>query len=103
MRVVIITKEFGTISTASVPYSEEEYNQLKSDMESLADTVGKESCESWSFEDDKGNTFILSPELLKKALFMIEINPGSKPIPTPKPVDREVWGKSAIRLNPSKN
>lgn len=87
MRVVVITKEFGTISTASVPFSDADYQQLKSDVESIADSVGKESCESWSFEDDKGNTFILSPEILKKSLFVIEVNPPQPPLNRPSPTN----------------
>jgi len=71
MRIKIITKDFGIVQTVSEPFNEARYEDLILQMEGVGDSC-HEGNSSLSIQDDKGNTIVLSPYILRQSVFMVE-------------------------------
>ncbi len=71
MRIRIITKDFGIIQTTHEPFNEVRYEELILQMEGVGDSCYNDES-SLSIEDDKGNTIVLSPYILRQSVFMVE-------------------------------
>jgi hypothetical protein len=75
MRVKIITKDFGIISTRHEPYSRERYEELTTQMEQIGDGCHKED-NSYTLQDEKGNAIVLNPFILRNSVYMVELQPA---------------------------
>ena len=71
MRIRIITKDFGIIQTTHEPFNEARYEELILQMEGVGDHCHNDKS-SLSIQDDKGNTIVLSPYILRQSVFMVE-------------------------------
>lgn len=81
MRIKIITKDFGIITTASVPYSEGALEEMTTQLEFIGDECHSGKA-SFTLKDEKGNIIVLNPFILRKSVYMIEMQPPDL-IPTP--------------------
>lgn len=75
MRVKIITKDFGIITTRHEPYSRERYEELTTEMEVIGDGCHKGD-NSYTLQDEKGNAIVLNPFILRNSVFMVELQPA---------------------------
>ena len=75
MRVKIITKDFGIITTRHEPYSRERYEELTTEMEVIGDGCHKDD-NSYTLQDEKGNAIVLNPFILRNSVFMVELQPA---------------------------